>query len=134
MNYFECQGKEKLIIGHAGKSHPEAVTVDIEPQHRPDVVHDINRAPWPFRDNQFKKIICHHVIEHLNDLHPAIDELHRVCHPQGEIYIEVPHHSAWLAKSPYHKLYFGYFSFDELLASNSGSWQMGKKFELISRE
>jgi SAM-dependent methyltransferase len=134
VNYWDTKGKTKLVIGNAGKPHPDAVTLDIEALHHPDVVHNISQSPWPFQDNQFTEIICHHVLEHLNDMHPAVDELHRICAPDGKIYIEVPHHTSYYAKSIYHKLYFSYFSFDDLFAAKTDSWQRGKKFELISRE
>ncbi len=56
--------KSVLIIGTGGKKHPEAFTLDINPKFEPDIVHDLNITPWPLQENQFSKIICHHVLEH----------------------------------------------------------------------
>ena len=125
--------KAKLILGSAGVAAPDAVTLDIDPQHKPDVVHDLHDCPWPFRDNQFKEIICHHVLEHLNDLPAVMNELYRVCHPDGSIYIEVPHHSSWCANVPDHKLRFNYFAFDTYIYDKT-TWRTGKKFRLLNRE
>jgi predicted SAM-dependent methyltransferase len=61
-----------LVLGSAGKRHPEAITLDIEPRHKPDIVYDLNITPWPFPDNQFQEVICHHVLEHLNDFTSAM--------------------------------------------------------------
>jgi len=126
--------REKLILGAAGKAHEGAVTLDIDPDHNPDVVHDLHQTPWPFEDNEFQEIICHHVLEHLNDLSEIIDELYRICHKDGVIYIEVPHHTSWSANTPEHKLKFNYFAFDTFIKSKS-TWRTGeKKFELLKRE
>ena len=126
---------DTLVIGSAGKRHPEAVTLDIEPRHKPDVVHDLNITPWPFQDNQFEKIICHHVLEHLEGFNSALAELHRICRPEGEIYIEVPHFSSWMANDPAHKLRFNYFSIDAFLADEDPGYLVTDfKFKLLERE
>lgn len=126
---------KKLVIGAAGKEHPNAITVDIDPLHKPDVVHDLSKTPWPFDDNQFNEIVAHHVIEHIDDIEPVMSELHRVCAPNGEIYIEVPHHTSWCAKDPAHKAYYSYFSFDGFIEGAENSiWVTGPKFRRISQE
>lgn len=125
--------KQKLVLGNAGKEDKTAITLDIDPEHNPDVIHDLNVLPYPFKDNQFLEIICHHVLEHLNDLPPVMAELHRICQAQGTIYIEVPHHSSWCANTPHHKLRFNYFGFDDYL-QDEYTWLKGKKFQLIKKE
>jgi len=126
--------KKKLVLGAAGCKDPEAIKVDIDPVYNPDVIHDLNITPWPFKDNQFTEIICHHVIEHLKELAPIIAELHRICHPDGSIYIEVPHYSSCYAHAPAHKMYFSYFSLDAYLEEAKKGWMVvGYRFHLISR-
>ncbi len=126
--------KTKLVLGAAGKSHPDAITVDIDARHEPDVVFDLNQTPWPFRDDQFREVVCHHVLEHLIDLPPVMRELHRVCHPQGYVYIEVPHFSSWMSNAPEHKLKFSYYSLDAYLAGKGQNWLVTDyKFRLLER-
>ena len=125
--------KSKLVLGSAGKKTQDAITLDIDSNHKPDVVHDLNIIPLPFEDNQFKEIICHHILEHLNDLSRLMKELHRICAGDGVIYIEVPHHTSWCANIPSHKLRFNYFAFDEYL-TEIDSWHTGEKFTLVKRE
>jgi SAM-dependent methyltransferase len=98
------------------------------------VVHNLNVFPWPFQTNRFKEIIAHHVVEHLNDLPAVMDELYRICAPDGTIYIEVPHHSGWCAHSPEHKMFFNYFAFDGYVQNATANWITKRKFKLISRE
>ncbi len=44
----------------------------------------------PFADNSFDLVTCAHVIEHLVDGRPCVNELLRVCRPGGVVYIETP--------------------------------------------
>lgn len=126
--------KKKLILGAAGGKDPDAITLDIDPRHKPDVVHDLNKIPWPFKDNQFQTIICHHVFEHLNSIDGPMEELHRICMKDGEIYIEVPYHTSWCANVPEHKLRFNYFALDGYLQDGKTKWiTTDKKFKIIER-
>lgn len=40
-------------------------TLDYEPSHHPDVVHDLRETPWPFPDDTFDEIHAYEVIEHI---------------------------------------------------------------------
>jgi ubiquinone/menaquinone biosynthesis C-methylase UbiE len=128
--------KMKLVLGAAGKKHDDALTLDIDEKHAPDVVHDLNNLPWPFKENQFKEIVCHHVLEHLHSIDGAMRELYRICAPDGTIYIEVPHHTSWCANVPEHHLRFNYFALDGYIADGKEqAWiSTDKKFRLLSRE
>ena len=127
----------RLILGASGVNQrgPEEVTVDNDPRQNPDVVHDLNKIPWPFQDNQFREINCHHVLEHLEDISKVLGELYRICHPEGIIYMEVPHFSCWQANSPHHKLRFSYFSLDGYIAQGARTWIISDfKFLLKKRQ
>ena len=126
--------KTKLILGSADKKSNDAITLDINPLHKPDVVHDLNNIPLPFQNKQFKEIICHHILEHLLNINPIMNELHRICDPSGHIYIEVPHHSSWCANTPEHKLRFNYFAFDGYIENGLTKWITGKKYKMLKRE
>jgi predicted SAM-dependent methyltransferase len=127
--------KTKLILGFAGKKDDTAVTVDIDPRHQPDCVHDLNMVPWPFEDNQFASIFCHHVLEHLLDLSLVMKELHRICRREGTITIEIPHYSSWMANDPEHKLRFSFFSFNAYINDQPHDWHLTDfKFRLLERE
>jgi SAM-dependent methyltransferase len=48
---------EKEFVG-------ELVTLDIDPDTKPDVLHDLNVLPLPFADNEFDEIHAYEVMEH----------------------------------------------------------------------
>ncbi|MDP8213288.1 MAG: methyltransferase domain-containing protein [Candidatus Zapsychrus exili] len=125
--------KEILVIGSAGKKNEDAITLDIDPKHNPDVVHNLMEIPYPFKDNTFKEIVAHHVLEHLDNVSTALVELFRICKPDGEIIIEVPHHTSWCSKSPFHKAYYNYFSLDDFVEGNA-TWITEKKFRCLYKE
>jgi 2-polyprenyl-3-methyl-5-hydroxy-6-metoxy-1,4-benzoquinol methylase len=43
----------------------ELVTLDINPAHKPDVVHDLNDIPLPFPAERFDEIHAYEVLEHV---------------------------------------------------------------------
>lgn len=43
----------------------ELVTLDMNPDHKPDVVWDLTKRPLPFDDNTFDEIHAYEVLEHL---------------------------------------------------------------------
>ena len=78
-----------------------------------DVVHDLNKFPYPFRDREFDEIYTSHVLEHLEDLIKVMAELRRICKSEGIIRIRVPHFSCGVSyRDPTHKRLFSYFTFD----------------------
>ena len=59
---------DKLNMGSGTVKYPElkdAITLDIDPELKPDVVWDLNVHPLPFDDNTFDEIHCYDVLEHL---------------------------------------------------------------------
>ncbi len=76
----------------------DVVRVDIRPQTKPTVVHDLSRFPYPFDDNSFDRIHASHVLEHLPDNIRVMEEIYRIARPDAQVIIRVPHyssHSAW---------------------------------------
>jgi SAM-dependent methyltransferase len=82
----------RLILG-SGKWTEKLfgdIFCDIREFDNVDVVHDLNRRPWPWRDNTFLHVSAIHLVEHLPDLISFMDEAWRVLQPGGSIYIETP--------------------------------------------
>ncbi len=97
-----------------------------------DVVHDLNKTPYPFKDNSFDLIFANHVLEHLTlDLDKIMLELSRICKPSGKISIEVPNApSIGAFADPTHKKYFSYRTFD-YFGSNEQSYYTKARVKIL---
>lgn len=74
-----------LDIGARAGEHteyfPNAVSIDIDPDRKPDIVADARELP--FQENTFEGIVCSEVLEHIPDPARAIAEMRRVLIPGG---------------------------------------------------
>jgi SAM-dependent methyltransferase len=96
-----------------GREGSMGVKVDKLPQVRPDVVMDLNRTPYPFKDNSFDAAYALSVIEHLPNFFGVFGELHRILKPGGFVVVLTPHFSNEASYiDPSHVLHLSARSFD----------------------
>jgi SAM-dependent methyltransferase len=101
-----------LDVGCGIRKHPGSIGIDRNPRSRADVVCDLDRLPYPFRDNSFDHLRAIHVIEHLSDVVGAMEEFHRLVRPGGRIRIETPHYTDFSSFcDPTHRSHLNSFSF-----------------------
>src|SRR3989338_5123912 len=87
--------------------------IDVRAYHGVNVVHDLERFPWPLSENRFDRGILRDVMEHLSDVVRTMEELHRICAPGGRIEIWTPHYSPPNSfHDTTHKHHFSFGSFD----------------------
>lgn len=126
-----------LDFGCGLRKRPGAVGVDVNPRSHADVIHDLNRFPYPFSDNEFDEIICDNVVEHLDDIIRVMEELHRIAKPSSLVTIIVPFHPHQQARTdPTHRHFFGVHSFDYFVGgtANAGFEYSKARFTLLSVE
>lgn len=80
-----------LDIGCGRKKHQDAVGVDIDPRSHADCLCNVNTGGLPFKSGTFDRIICRHVLEHLQDLETVMDEIHRVSRRGAMVVVVTPH-------------------------------------------
>lgn len=85
--------KDKLNLGSGQFSKKGFLNVDFEKTTNPDMLLNLDKIPYPFKDNRFSIITGDHVLEHLMDPFKVMKELHRIIQPGGKIIIRVPHFS-----------------------------------------
>lgn len=90
---------QKLNIGCGNKKLEGYVNVDL--YGNPDVRHDLNKAPYPFKDNSVDFILCEHCLEHLKEPEMFFMEVHRILKIGGRAKIVVPHKDSGLAYSTF---------------------------------
>jgi len=90
------QGNEERIldVGCGPYKVQGAIGIDRMSWPTVDVVHDLDRSPWPFAANSFDKAICRHSLAHLDSVVRTIEELHRILRPGGLLEIVTPHFSS----------------------------------------
>jgi predicted SAM-dependent methyltransferase len=98
-----------------------------------DVAHDLEKFPYPWKDNTFEEIICQNVLEHITPENTIamFKELHRICEPNAIIKIRVPYGQQWMRDLD-HKRGFNFFTFMKL--NDRTNYKTGKKWEIIKME
>jgi predicted SAM-dependent methyltransferase len=92
------------------------VNLDYNPDYHPDVVHDFDVLPYPFDNEQFERIYCSHVLEHVKDLFGTLDELLRILKKDGVIHVRVPHFSNGNGYNDLtHRRFFGWYTFRQMV-------------------
>lgn len=101
------QAKDIVTNGTAEFINP--VKLDINPDHKPDVVWDLNIRPLPFQDNEFDEIHAYEVLEHIGKqgdykgFFAEFEEYHRILKSNGLLVASVPMwNSVWAWGDPSH--------------------------------
>jgi SAM-dependent methyltransferase len=104
---------KRLNVGCGSKILPGHVNIDIIDLPGVDITHNLNKVPYPFKNEEFDLIYADNILEHLENTIEVIEELHRILKPKGRLIIKVPHftsHDAWA--HPQHSNVFAIDSFD----------------------
>lgn len=104
--------KKILDLGCGKKKRAGSIGVDWSDRHDADVIHDLNKFPYPFADNEIDEIFLDNILEHLNDPMRVMQEIHRISKGNASITITVPYfRSVWAFIDPTHKTFFSVDSF-----------------------
>lgn len=108
-----CGNNRVRAIMPSGKSaefeEGSLITLDINPDRNPDIVHDLNILPLPFEDNVFEEIHAYHVLEHIGhqgdykEFFAMFSEFWRIMKPGGFFCMVFPRHdNVWALGDPSH--------------------------------
>lgn len=120
--------KKKLNVGCGANIKKGFINLDKVKLSGVNVVHDLNKFPWPFKDNEFDFINAEQIIEHLNDIPYVLRELWRISKKRAIIKIGVPHYAssgAWFDLT--HKHPFGWMSLDYMAANKISKHSVGQR-------
>ncbi|MBN1143938.1 MAG: class I SAM-dependent methyltransferase [Bacteroidales bacterium] len=78
----------RMLMKYFWKLYPNYVTTDFQKNILTDKNYDITSISEP--DNTFDRIICYHVLEHIENDLKAMSELFRVLKPKGSAIIQTP--------------------------------------------
>lgn len=103
------QKSKKMLSSNGSKEYENPVTLDINPDVKPDVVWDLEKLPLPFKDNEFDEIHAYEILEHTGNqgdykfFFAQFSEFWRILKPGGFIMATVPMwNSLWAYGDPSH--------------------------------
>jgi len=104
---------KKLNLGCGIEIKKDYINLDWIKSKGVDIVYDLNKVPYPFKNNAFEKIYASHILEHLEgNWFEIIKELTRILEKEGVLIVKVPHFSSPGAFLENHKRFFRYRSFE----------------------
>jgi SAM-dependent methyltransferase len=121
-----------LDLGCGLRKTRGAYGVDARPLPGVDLVHDLDRPPYPLPDDCADEIVLSHVLEHFSDPLPLMEEVWRLARPGGRILVRTPHYSgryAW--NDPTHRRAFTSESF-HYFGENTYSYYTRARFRVRS--
>ncbi len=90
-----------------------AIGLDRNRRSHADVIHDLDTFPYPFAEDEFDRIICKDVLEHVNEFVLTMEEIWRIAKPDAELDVSAPFMSSINYYSdPTHRRAFTSRSFD----------------------
>ena len=103
--------RRTLDVGCGLNKFAGSIGLDRNPNTRADLIADLDRFPWPLRDNSFSEIRAIHIIEHVSDIIRTIEEFHRLLAPGGRVLIVTPHYTDFSSFcDPTHRWHLNSFS------------------------
>ena len=111
-----------------------SIGIDRNAASRADVLCELDRFPYPFRDAAFDRLQAVHVIEHVSDVIRTMEEFHRLLRVGGEAFIVTPHYTDFSSFcDPTHRWHLNSFSLRYFGPDNAGyGYYSAAKFDEIS--
>jgi len=85
----------RLDIGCGASKHRGFMGIDKLPLEGVDIVHDLEKTPWPLKDGSVTTAIASHVLEHINPANGiflnVMNEIWRILEPDGQFAFVVPY-------------------------------------------
>lgn len=102
---------KKLNIGCGLATKKGYINVDKVKLKGVDVVHNLDKYPWPFPNNYFDEIYGQDIIEHLKNLFKAMQEIHRISKDGAIVRLIVPY---WHSSSAFYPNHYYFFNVDSM--------------------
>lgn len=128
---------KKLNLGCGTDIKQGYLNLDIVALKGIDLIADLSKTPYPFKDNTFDEILIRHVLEHLSDTITTMEEIYRISKPAGYVHIAVPYWNSYGAvldpthKSFFHQQTFDYFDPTKELCQSKGFYTKAR-FKIVN--
>lgn len=136
---FKRKSGIRLDVGCGQNKQKGYIGLDIGKLPGVDIVHDIQKFPWPVPDNCCFQILFSHVWEHVEPKYRfrVMDEFWRICRFDGQLLIAAPYAGSYLeAAHPAHymcpnELTFTFFDPDYELHHACSNQEKPKPWKII---
>jgi hypothetical protein len=90
---FKKKAGTRLDLGCSDHKQPGWIGLDIRRVKGVDIVHDVQKFPWPVPTNSCFQVLMSHLWEHIEPKYRMrlMEELHRIIRPQGQLFISAPY-------------------------------------------
>ena len=72
----------------------KVIGVDIDKNSQADIIWDLEKIPYPFKDKSVDIVHMSHVLEHLDEPENCLKEIYRILKKDGIFICKVPHYSS----------------------------------------
>lgn len=125
----------KLNLGGGKVNYNGFANVDIIELPNVDIVHDLNKYPYPFKDNSVDEIICNNILEHLDDIIKPIEEIWRISKNGALVIVRVPIFPSVTAfADPTHKSCYTYTTFDYFRPFDNLNYYSKARFKILRKK
>lgn len=122
-----------LDIGCGKRKIKGAIGIDRIDLEGVDIVWDLDQYPYPFEENTFDAIYATHVLEHLDSILKAMEEIHRIAKPDAKVVVVTPHYSdnaSWTDIT--HKWHLSTYAFKYFDPENEFNFYTKARFKVES--
>ncbi|MGH8678927.1 MAG: class I SAM-dependent methyltransferase [Burkholderiales bacterium] len=129
-------GRKVLDVGCGRNKFPGAIGIDFAQNSLADIMHDLNKFPFPIEENSFDVVLCRNVIEHIQDVVGLMEEIHRIGRNSADVVITTPHFSSLYSyQDPTHLRHLAFDSMDYFTEETKHSnFYSSKRFKMAKKE
>ena len=125
----------KLNLGCGDDYREGYINIDRIVMPKLDMQHDLEDIPLPFEDNSVDHTYASHVLEHIRNYMPLVEDLHRISKPGASMEIVVPYYKyEGTFRDPTHVSFFTEHSFDYFKDGVKFSHYSPARFDVLSVE
>jgi len=95
---------KRLNVGGGFVKSVDTINMDAVKTPAVDIVHNMDKLPWPFDDDVFEHINFSHSLEHSRNIHGVLNECWRVGKNGARVHIVAPYRVH--TKNRFHALFF----------------------------